>query len=99
MEINEGLDKLEKCCTQRRSSPLLSRMETKWENVGQEEKALFKRKATEAGQMVCSAIAPESGGKLFHTFIANRVALIRDGSEPSQWNHVGGDQNPADHAS
>ena len=35
----------------------------------------------------------------YHTFFANRVALIRDGSEPNQWNRVGGDKNPADHAS
>ena len=35
----------------------------------------------------------------YHSFVANRVALIRDGSEPNQWNHVGGDKNPADHAS
>ena len=35
----------------------------------------------------------------YHTFVANRVALIRDGSEQKQWNHVGGDKNPADDAS
>ena len=34
----------------------------------------------------------------YHTFVANRVAVIRDGSEPNQWNHVGGDKNPSDHA-
>ena len=31
----------------------------------------------------------------YHTFIADRVAVICD----NQWNHVGGDKNPADHAS
>ena len=35
----------------------------------------------------------------YHTFVANRVALIRGGSEPHQWNHVSGDMNPADDAS
>ena len=35
----------------------------------------------------------------YHTFVANRVAVIRDGSEPNQWNHVCGDMNPADDAS
>lgn len=37
--------------------------------------------------------------RCFHTFVANRVALIRDGSEPHQWNHVSGDMNPSDDAS
>ena len=35
----------------------------------------------------------------YHIFVANRVAVIRDGSEPHQWNHVCGDINPADDAS
>ena len=35
----------------------------------------------------------------YHTFVANRVAVIRDGSEPHQWNYVCGDMNPADDAS
>ena len=30
----------------------------------------------------------------YHTFVADRVALIH-GSEPHQWNHVGGNMNPA----
>ena len=34
--------------------------------------------------------------KLFHTFVANRIAMVRDGSHPDQWRHVGGDLNPAD---
>ena len=34
--------------------------------------------------------------KRFHTFVANRIAIIRDGSNPDQWRHVGGDLNPAD---
>ena len=35
----------------------------------------------------------------YHTFVANRVAIIRDGSQPNQWFHVNGDNNPADDAS
>ena len=35
----------------------------------------------------------------FHTFVANRVALIREHSEPSQWRHVRTEDNPADFAS
>ena len=32
----------------------------------------------------------------FHTFVANRVAEIRETSEVQQWRHVPGEQNPAD---
>ena len=35
----------------------------------------------------------------FHTFVANRVALIREGSEPSQWRYVNTNSNPADDCS
>ena len=34
--------------------------------------------------------------KQFHTFVGNRIAMVRDGSHPDQWRHVGGDLNPAD---
>ena len=34
--------------------------------------------------------------KQFHTFVANRIAIIRDGSDPDQWQHVSGDLNPGD---
>ena len=37
MKINEGLGKIEKCCEKRRSSPLSSLMETKWERADEEE--------------------------------------------------------------
>ena len=37
--------------------------------------------------------------KRFVTFIANRVAVIREGSSPSQWHHVRSEHNPADYAS
>ncbi len=33
----------------------------------------------------------------FHTFVANRVQVIREGSSPSQWRYVNTGQNPADH--
>ena len=35
----------------------------------------------------------------FHTFVANRLAIIHDGSVPSQWRHVPSAQNPADDVS
>lgn len=35
----------------------------------------------------------------FVTFLANRVAVIREGSKPSQWRHVRSEANPADLAS
>lgn len=35
----------------------------------------------------------------FHIFVANRVQLIRDNSNPSQWHYVDTSDNPADHAS
>ena len=35
----------------------------------------------------------------FITFVANRVAVIREGSKPSQWRHVRSEVNPADLAS
>ncbi|XP_028395694.1 uncharacterized protein LOC114519723 [Dendronephthya gigantea] len=41
----------------------------------------------------------ENDSKRFQTFVANRVAAIRDSSSPSQWNHVATQLNPADEAS
>ena len=35
----------------------------------------------------------------FVTFVANRVAVIRDGYSPSQWLHVRSEDNPEDYAS
>ena len=35
----------------------------------------------------------------FQTFVANRLAVIHDGSKPSQWNFVDSNRNPADDAS
>jgi hypothetical protein len=37
--------------------------------------------------------------KRFHTFVANRVAVILDGSKPSQWRYVDSKRNPADNVS
>lgn len=37
--------------------------------------------------------------KRFHTFVANRVAVIRDATDVVQWRHVGTKLNPADDAS
>ncbi|XP_044172385.1 uncharacterized protein LOC122956770 [Acropora millepora] len=35
----------------------------------------------------------------FHTFVANRIPMIRDGSTPNQWRYVEGKVNPGDSAS
>ena len=35
----------------------------------------------------------------FHTYVGNRVQHIRDRSEPEQWHHVTGKDNPANKAS
>ena len=37
--------------------------------------------------------------KRFHTFVANRISMIRDGSTPNQWRYVEGMVNPGDSAS
>ena len=42
-------------------------------------------------------IANES--KRFHTYVANRVAFIREESSPSQWRYIDSKSNPADEAS
>lgn len=47
--------------------------------------------------IVLGYIANET--KRFPTFVANRVAVIRQGSEPSQWKHVRTELNTADYAS
>ena len=35
--------------------------------------------------------------KHFHTFVVNRIAMIRDSSSPGQWYHMEGITNPANH--
>ena len=37
--------------------------------------------------------------KRFHTFVANRIAMIRGSSSPGQWYHLEGITNPGDHTS
>ena len=37
--------------------------------------------------------------RLFHIYVGNRVQYIRDRSNPEQWHHVPGKDNPADEAS
>ena len=41
----------------------------------------------------------ENKTKRFHTFVANRLSIIQDGSSPAQWMHVDSKSNPADDAS
>ena len=38
----------------------------------------------------------KNSSKRFHTFVANRVALIHEGTTPSQWKYVNTKVNPAD---
>ena len=45
-------------------------------------------------QVVLQYLQNES--RRYHTFVANRIAEIHESSHPSQWNHVPGQQNPAD---
>ncbi|XP_022784631.1 uncharacterized protein LOC111325153 [Stylophora pistillata] len=40
-----------------------------------------------------------SEDRRFHTFVANRVALIRDGSSPCQWRYIQSKHNPTDDVS
>ena len=40
-----------------------------------------------------------SESRRFHTFVANRIAKIQTGSEPSQWRHIESSLNPADEGS
>ncbi|XP_068741760.1 uncharacterized protein [Montipora capricornis] len=41
----------------------------------------------------------QNNDKRFHTFVANRIAIIHDASSPSQWRYVNSEGNPADDAS
>ena len=48
-------------------------------------------------KVVLGYIANEA--RRFHTFVANRVQVIRQSTEPTQWFYVRSKENPADHAS
>ncbi|KFD49834.1 hypothetical protein M513_09301 [Trichuris suis] len=37
-----------------------------------------------------------ASGKRYHTFVANRIGEILEGSDPKQWRYVPSKQNPAD---
>ena len=37
--------------------------------------------------------------KRFHMFVANRIQIIRENTQPSQWFYIETNRNPADHAS
>lgn len=41
----------------------------------------------------------QNNDKRFHTFVANRIAIIQDATSPSQWRYVNSEGNPADDAS
>ena len=47
--------------------------------------------------VVLGYIGNEAGR--FKTYVGNRVQRIRDKSNPTQWHHVSGKENPADEAS
>lgn len=51
------------------------------------EKTMFWTESTSVIRYV------ENENRRFHTFVANRVEIIRDRSLPSQWNHVDGKIN------
>ena len=38
-----------------------------------------------------------NSARRFYTYVANRVARIRNSTEPKQWQYVATDENPADH--
>lgn len=48
-------------------------------------------------QVVLAYISNEA--RRFHVFVANRVQLIRETTNPAQWHYVDTAENPADHAS
>lgn len=48
-------------------------------------------------QVVLAYISNEA--RRFHVFVANRVQLIRETTDPAQWHYVDTAENPADHAS
>ena len=57
------------------------------------EKSIFSTDSTLVLQYI------QNEDKRFHTSVANRVALIHEGSTPSQWRYVDSSSNPADDAS
>ena len=63
--INESIEALAKCSDEGRTSPLTCQMQTTWEETGKQERKVFVRKAKEACKIVCMAIAPEDGARLF----------------------------------
>ena len=56
------------------------------------EKSIFWTDSTLVLQYI------QNEDKRFHTYVANRVALIHEGSTPSQWRYVDSSSNPADDA-
>ena len=56
-------------------------------------KSVFRTDSTAVLQYI------KNEDKRFYTFVANRLAVIHDGSEPSQWNYVPTNINPADDVS
>jgi len=47
----------------------------------------------------CVISYTQNNDKRFHTFVANRIAIIHDATSLSQWRYVDSERNPADDAS
>ena len=57
------------------------------------EKSVFWTDSTTVLKYICNET------RRFHTFVANRVSIIREAANGDQWRYVGSKENPADDAS
>lgn len=63
------------------------------ELLWQLEKSVFWTDSTTVLKYICSE------SRRFHTFVANRISVIREATDVAQWRYVGSKVNPADAAS